>query len=280
MVHEVDTALVVAGFSGAVALASAALSRSTQLKLTKLTAEREKESRAEERRSAAKVVLDRFRGPLLDASWQLGDIVDNIRHRDFLAYLSPAGGREQDAKFTTLFRFARYLGWREYVREQVQLLRFENEKDTRLVAGFLDDVSWVLASDRLDGEWAMLWGDEQRAIGELMTEHLSDVSPLVRGHAAFRRDYDRTFAPWMERLAGDLLTPASLTSDRLRVLQWALLGLVSKLDEEGTYSTAGWMARSAEEIRQPARREGMTNAEQRVREHLGGIRSGATAAES
>jgi hypothetical protein len=269
----VDTALVVAGLSGAVALASAALSRATQLKLTKLTTERERESRAEERRSAAKVVLDRCRGPLLDAAWQLGDLVDNIRHRDFLAYLSPGSGREQDAKLTTLFRFARYLGWREYVRTEVQLLRFENEEDTRLVAGFLDDVSWLLASDRLDGGRAMLWGDEQRAIGELMTEHRSGASPLVLGHAAFRRDYDKTFAPWMERLSGDLLTPAALASDRLRLLQWALLGLVSRLDEEGVYSSAGWMARSAEEIRQPGPHNGITNAERRLREHLAAIKS-------
>jgi hypothetical protein len=269
----VDTALLVAGLSGLVALASAAVSRSTQLKLTKLTTEREKEAKAEERRSAAKVVLDRCRGPLLDAAWQLGDIVDNIRHRDFLDYLSPGSGREQDAKFTTLFRFARYLGWREYVRTEVQLLRFENETDTRLVAGFLDDVSWVLASDRLDGEWAMLWGDEQRGIGELMTEPLSGASSLVRGHAAFRRDYAKTFAPWMERLAGDLLTPAAVTSDRLRVLQWALSGLVSRLDEEKAYSTAGWMARSADEIGRLAWQESMTNAERRVREHLAAITS-------
>ena len=50
---------------------------------------------------------------------------------DFFAYLSRGSGREQDAKLTTLFRFAYYLGWREFVRTEVQLLRFENEGDTR-----------------------------------------------------------------------------------------------------------------------------------------------------
>ena len=39
----------------------------------------------EERRSDAKVVLDRYRGPLLDAAWQLGDRLDSIRHRGFLS---------------------------------------------------------------------------------------------------------------------------------------------------------------------------------------------------
>jgi len=194
----VNTALVVACISGVVALASVGLSAWTQLQVTK----RERQGRAEERRSAAKVVLDRYRGPLLDAAWQLGDRLDSIRHRGFLAYLAEGSGRERDAKLTALFRFAHYFGWREFVRTEVQLLRFENEEDTRSAAGFLDDVAEVLASDLLDAKWAMLWNDEQRGIGELMTERPSGASSIVHGHAAFYRDYDKTFAPWMERFAG------------------------------------------------------------------------------
>jgi hypothetical protein len=131
------------------------------------------------------VVLDRYRGPLLDAAWQLGDRVDNIRNRSFLAFLSNSSGRERDARLSTLFRFAYYLGWREYVRTQVQLLPFENEEDTRLAAAFLNDITRMLASGALDGQWAMLWSDEQRGIGELMTEQPPGASAIVRGHASF-----------------------------------------------------------------------------------------------
>jgi hypothetical protein len=260
-----DTALVVAYISGAVALASAGW---TQLQLTN----REREGRAEERRSDAKVVLDRCRGPLLDAAWQLGDRLDNIRKRQFFAYLSEGTGREQDAKLTTLFRFAYYLGWREFVRIKVQLLRFENEEDTRLVAGFLNDVTWVLASDKLDGTWAMLWGDEQRGIGELMTEQPPGSSSIVRGHASFHRDYDKVFAPWMERFARDLFSPVAINSDRLRLLQWALYGLVRQLDEEGAYGS-GWIDHSKEEIRQWIPQEGMTRYENQLKKHLDAIKS-------
>lgn len=171
-----DTALVVACISAVVALVSAAFSGWTQLQVAK----REKEGRAEERRSDAKVILDRYRGPLLDAAWQLGDRLDNIRRRQFFGYLSEGSGRAQDAKLSTLFRFAYYLGWREFVRTQVQLLRFENE-DTRLAAALLNDVTWMLASDKLDGTWAMLWGDEQRGIGELMAEQPPGASSIVPG---------------------------------------------------------------------------------------------------
>jgi hypothetical protein len=121
----------VAIISAVVALVSVGFSAWTQLRVAK----REREGKAEERRSAAKVALDQYRGPLLDAAWQLGDRLDSIRHRGFLAYLSEGSGREQDAKLTALFRFAHYFGWREFVRREVQLLRFENEEDTRLAAG-------------------------------------------------------------------------------------------------------------------------------------------------
>ena len=61
-----DTALVVACISAVVALVSAAFSGWTQLQVAK----REKEVRSEKRRSDANVILDRYRGPLLDAAWQ------------------------------------------------------------------------------------------------------------------------------------------------------------------------------------------------------------------
>ena len=75
----------------------------------------------------------------------------------------------------TLFRFTYYLGWREYVRPQVQLLRLENE-DTRRVAAFLNKVTRALASDRPDGQQAMVWGGEQRGVGELVIEQLRGTS--------------------------------------------------------------------------------------------------------
>ena len=94
-----NAAIVVACISGAVALVSAALSvwtqrqqRSTQLQVTELqratqlqVTELESKLRAEERqaqaKSEAKVVLDRCRGPLLDAAWQLVS-----RERDVLTF--------------------------------------------------------------------------------------------------------------------------------------------------------------------------------------------------
>ena len=101
----------------------------------------------------------------------------------------------------------------------------------------------MLASDQVDGPWAMLWGDEQRGIGELMIEDQSGASTIVRGHAAFHRDYAKVFDPWMERFAHDLCSPEAEDRTRLRLLQWALYGLVQQLDEDDVYS-GGWIKKN------------------------------------
>src|SRR5262249_2294834 len=112
---------------------------------------------------------------------------------------------------------------------------------------------------------------EQRGIGELMTEKPSGASFIVRGHAAFHRDYDEIFAPWMERFAQDLFSSSAATSNRLRLLHWALYGLVRRLDEEGAYDS-GWIDRSAAEISRTPPQESITKPEEQLRNHLATIK--------
>ena len=129
------------------------------------------------------------------------------------------------------------------------------------------DITWILASDRLDDKRAMLWSDEQRGIGELMSSD-RDSLPAVRGHASFHRDYEPVFADWMERFADDLLTPAALRSDRLRLLNWALFGVVRLLDEEGVRAhDGGWMRRASEEIKNSSS-QSAAKPEASLRSHL------------
>jgi hypothetical protein len=266
----VDTALVVAVISGVIALVSAGFSWRAQLAVTDRQALRDQEARDDERRSRAKVVLDSNRGPLVEAAWDLGDRINHIRNRGFLDV--QVDGRDQDATLTTLFRLAQYLGWREVVRRQVQLLRFEDEGDTRLVAGFLADVMRVLSHNRIDGGGAMLFSDELRGIGELMISERADGAVCVRGYATFRRDYHEMFAPWMERFADELLTSREMVGcDRLRLLHWALLGVLLLLDEEHAYRDSVWTESAAAEIRASPSEESVTKTEARLRDRLGGI---------
>jgi len=54
----------------------------------------------EQRRSDAKAVLDRYREPLLDAAFQLGDRIDNLLNREFWTYLTPDSPRREEALLT------------------------------------------------------------------------------------------------------------------------------------------------------------------------------------
>lgn len=113
----------------------------------------------------------------------------------------------------------------------------------------------------------MLWVDEQRAIGQLMASDRAE-SPPVRGHAAFHRDYSEIFAPWLERFAEDVLSREAVNSDRLRLLQWALFGLVERLDEEREYGASEWQTRAQQEIRAAAAAKPLATPEVRLREDL------------
>ena len=214
--------------------------------------------------------LNHHQGPLLQREG-LKDPADYLQPKASQPNGPEGSGRERDAQRTTLFRFAYYLGWREYVRTQVQLLRFENEQDTRQVAAFLNDVTRALASDKPDGQHAMLWSDEQRGIGELMTEQPPGASAIVRGHAAFHRDYDTVFAEWMERFADGLFSLDVARGNRLRLVQWALYGLVQLLNEEGAYG-GRWIETSVQEISDTPPLEKVTHHEQELRKHLDALK--------
>jgi hypothetical protein len=203
-----------------------------------------------EQRSQAKRVLDRYRGPLLAAASDLGHRINNIRHDEFLSYLDSS--RATDAERTTLFRLAQYFGWREVLRTEVQLLRFDTDAETQLVAALIADVDWVFATDALtDGSRGMLWAEEQRGVGELMVLARENGSSTCRGYASFVGDYEAKFAPWMDGLAAQVLSSAALSSYRLRLVQWALAGLVTQLDDEHAHSDEKWMTVADSELLSP-----------------------------
>jgi hypothetical protein len=59
-----------------------------------------------------------------------------------------------------------------------------------------------------------------------------------------------------------------VTSDRLRLVQWALFGLVQRLDEEQGYGASEWQARAEQEIRSAASAQTVAEPEARLRQDL------------
>jgi hypothetical protein len=76
----------------------------------------ERYARRAQRVSQAKVVLDRYRGPLRSAAWELGDRIDNFHVRGFLVYTTAGNPRTDQARASTAFRFEQYFRCYETLR--------------------------------------------------------------------------------------------------------------------------------------------------------------------
>ncbi len=176
----------------------------------------------------AEEVLARYREPLAAAAFDLQSRLYNILRLDFFAKFGGDHPRGEEALRTTLFRLAQYLGWTEILRRDIQFLSFPEAEDTQRVTGLQSDISKRLLTDE-DGSALMIWSDEQRAIGELMiVEEHGKV--LCMGYARFRNVCDDTFAPWYERLRGEVTQESA--RDRLRDVQHMLCELVEALDPQ------------------------------------------------
>jgi len=177
---------------------------------------------------------------MLAAVDDLGRRINNIRHDNFLSYLS-VEDRSDEAVLSTLFRFAQYLGWTEIVDGYADRLRFEDNEATKEVADSIGDIAWILSADRFDRtdeadfrtSQLMLWREEQRAIGELMRS--TDGTPL--GFNSFSEKYDTEkcgsgFAKWFCSFAAQLRNESAPRTDRLTELQQVLAWLAQQLDAD------------------------------------------------
>jgi hypothetical protein len=191
----------------------------------KLDAEVHRQAVLLDRDLQAEQVLARYREPLAAAAFDLQSRLYNILRLDFFAKYGEHE-RGEDALRTTLFRLAQYFGWTEILRRDIQFLSFPEDDDTRRVVHLQSEIARRFLTDRY-GPALMIWGDEQRALGELMiVEEHGKV--LCMGYASFRDRCDDTFAPWRERLQNELAEES--TRVRLRDAQHLLCDLVEVLD--------------------------------------------------
>ena len=232
-----------------------------------------REEREEKRRSDAKVVLDKYREPLLAVATDLGRRIHHIRHQEFYKYAASASGHDRQAKLTTLFRLAQYFGWCEILRTEVQVLHYEHEADTSLVAKLIGDITWAFSTDVVDdGSRGSLWPEEQRGVGEMMVARNEGSSSTCHGYAHFSDEYQKCFAPWMDTFADFVLVKEATDSHRLRLVQWGLLGLVKQLDEEHAHTEEAWMNQAWKEVRGEELEQDQEpvppHVERSIREHL------------
>lgn len=186
-------------------------------------------------RREAEAALRRYREPLVAAAYELQSRLFNILRQRFLEkyYLSGDAKQREYAVKNTLYLVGQYLGWTEILRRRIQFLDFGQVQETREVARLQAAVRELLASDRDElGKPFILWRGEQRAIGERMMVQ-GDGDPLCMGYAEFVRQTDTSFWRWFESLEGDVDVLAREPSERLRLLQHALIDLIERLDSGG-----------------------------------------------
>ncbi|MFB7208798.1 hypothetical protein [Streptomyces sp. NPDC056255] len=230
--------LVVAGISGAVALAGVALSGRATRKQALLSAELALGSARRARSEQRQDVMSRYRDPLLWAAFDLQSRLENIAVREvgFLSthYACGSPHQREYARRNTLFVLAEYLGWVEIIRLRVRFLDLGDREDNRRIVALLFEVGRVLSSDGYDDARFCLFRGEQRAIGELM---VADGGESCIGYAEFclRLDTDSAFAAWFDRPSGDIEESATRTAPagRLVDLRNALLELIQFLDPDG-----------------------------------------------
>jgi hypothetical protein len=182
-------------------------------------------------RRDAKLVLERYREPLLASAFELQSRLRNILRYDFFQDYVVQGkaGKQSAALETTLYLFAQWFGWREIIRREIQYLRLSSDKETREVARLFRDIGETFISDEFDPQF-MIWRVEQRGLGERMIIY-ADGRPTCMGYASFL-EARPTMAEWLDPLEHDLRTLDEKGRERLTRLQNLLLDLVLKLDKK------------------------------------------------
>lgn len=184
-------------------------------------------------RREANKVLERYREPLLLASYELQSRLHNILRNDFVDRHVTANeaGKRDAAVNSTLYVLAQFFGWREIIRGEVQFLRFSTSRETREITRLLRDISETFLTDAFGSQF-MIWRAEQRGLGERMIVS-ADGKPACMGYASFlaqRSELDQ----WLNPLERDIHDLRPEGRERLTKLQHLLLELVRRLDEERT----------------------------------------------
>lgn len=218
--------IVAAVISAIVALRQARLAERLARLNSDLEAEVHRRTAVIDRDLRAEEVLTRYREPLAAAAFDLQSRLYNILCLDFFARYGEGHPRAEEALRTTLFRLAQYFGWTEILRRDIQFLSFPEDAETRRVARLQSEISKRFLT-HTPGLALMIWGDEQRALGELMiVEEHGKI--LCMGYATFSQHHDGAFAVWRDRLRAEVHDEAAQT--RLRGVQHLLCELVETLD--------------------------------------------------
>ncbi|MFC8952671.1 hypothetical protein ACFT8P_08495 [Streptomyces sp. NPDC057101] len=230
-----NTELIVASLSGAVALVSVAYSSQANRKNSLLKEDLDRQAAERNRMLERQDVMSRFRDPLLWAAFDFQSRLYNIVGQHFLRVYFVHPHDQLYVVRSTLHVLAEYLGWVEILRRRIYFLDLGNKEANRRIVALLARIGGVLNDDAYPDRHFQLFRSDQRAIGELVIKKESDSDSCI-GYAEFcaRLESDPGFASWFTRLADSITALSALEGrhPRLVALQAALMDLIDFLDPE------------------------------------------------
>jgi len=229
----VNTELIIALISAAVAIASAILSIWGQMKSARLAVELEDLRAAENRRLEREKSVARYREPLGRAAYDLQSRLYNIIQQKFIkVYLDNGSERERTyAINNTVFLAAQYFAWTEIIRRDIQFLDLGADDKTCELAR-LQDIIYSLWQTDGYGPLFRVFAGEQRALGERMICD-SARGPDSMGYAAFLEQTRHIPDLLLNALKTDVQDLSSRLPEarvRLIAIQNALIDLLDFLD--------------------------------------------------
>jgi len=230
-----DTALLIAILSAAVALTSAGIGVWSQVRSARLRDELDRLRLAEQRRHDARQLAARYHEPLARAAYDLQSRLFNILRRDLFGVHYTAGDARSRAYVidNSAFLLAQYFAWTEIARREVRFIDLGEDGATRRLAELQDSLYGLFQSDR-HGALLRVFAGEQRALGERMIVETPHGAECL-GYAAFLDRLKLGADPLVEALRTDLQAlGAGLDAARLRLtdLQHALIDLLDFLDPQ------------------------------------------------
>jgi hypothetical protein len=228
-----NTELIIALISAAVAIASAILAIWGQMKSARLAVELEDLRAAENRRLEREKSVARYREPLGRAAYDLQSRLYNIIQQKLIkVYLDNGSDRERTYVINnTVFLAAQYFAWTEIIRRDIQFLDLGADDKTRELARLQDRIYSLWQTDGY-GTLFRVFAGEQRAIGERMICD-SARGPDCMGYASFLEEIQQSKDLLLNAMKADVQELSSRLPEaraRLIAIQNAMIDLLDFLD--------------------------------------------------
>jgi hypothetical protein len=205
--------------------------------LETLKADLQLQLRAEERAVELELMMDKYRGPLVHAAYDLQSRIFNLVNQNVVdLYFFEGQGDSSDKEYflkNTLYLIAQYFAWTEIIRKEIQFIEFNDAKTSQNLSDLQDEIysiwQFTTCNDSLN-----IWAGEQRGIGELLLQE-KDSHYTCIGYSKFLKLVSKGEEPLLIQLEAKIngyLNSQDRSSVRLVKLQNALIDLLEFLDAD------------------------------------------------